>query len=192
MQPKQSWHSQNLLSLNSGLPRPSRAPLFRSPPWPWAGGQPAISNPLPRPVQRKAPKGTYPRHPTKPGQEEGKGRPGVKGGREGGGGWGSCSEHPARQSPLVSSCLKVETVQAYGTTFLGVGEASGRWEDKEAHKIRSRTGPRTDGGAASPSPTGWPIPGSRGRTANYYPLLPSPVEKEANALESGNNSLKVG
>lgn len=83
-------------------------------------------------------------------------------GREEGGGWGSCSEHPARQSPLLSSCLKMETTQAYGTTFLGAEETSGRWKDKDAHRIRSSTGPRTDRGSALPYPMGWPIPGSKG------------------------------
>lgn len=59
-------------------------------------------------------------------------------------------------------------------------------DGKTRMPIRSSTGPRTDGGTASPSPMGRPMPGSKRRTANHYLPLPSPVENKASALESGN------
>lgn len=102
-------------------------------------------------------------------------------GREEGGGWGSCSEHPARQSPLVSSCLKVETTQAYGITFF--------W-GRRRHQADGKTRMPTGSGAAQapgqmegqPCPLLWVGRFQEAReTANHYLPLPSPVENEANA-----------
>lgn len=76
--------------------------------------------------------------------------------------------------------------------LLGVKKVLGRWEDKDAHRIRRTTGPQDGWRDSLSSPVGWPIAGCKGRTASHYLALSSLVENEANALESGNCSLETG